>query len=264
MGFDAPFLSSQNYYLCDRHTHPDYVDSHYVEQLLKLPDAHMAVSGFQSVPVNRGELRELWGIRPNQVVYLYASHSRKFNPDTLVSLVKILNAVPDSVLLIKSVGDMESIQNAYQQECLNQNISYERIKLIPVTETEEEYRSVYTVSDVCLDSYPYNGGSQNMEALWFDLPLVTYKGEQPSSRMGYSFLATLGIDTGIANNWQEYVECGIKLGLDSNLRNRVREKLIQSKQSQSLSPLWNPQKLAKHMYTMLESLLLQGVRNLKS
>jgi len=84
------------------------------------------------------------------------------------------------------------------------------------------------------------------------LPIVTLCGEQATSRMGYSFLQTLGIREGIAQNWEEYIDWGIKLGTDPQLLYRLQQQLIQSKQKETLSPLWNPQKFAIDAYTLFQ------------
>jgi predicted O-linked N-acetylglucosamine transferase (SPINDLY family) len=73
--------------------------------------------------------------------------------------------------------------------------------------------------------------------------------------MGYSFLQAVGIDQGIANNWDEYIDCGVRYGLDTNLRDSVKQQLIESKKPDHLAPLWNPKKLANDMYNLLQNLI---------
>ncbi|MCA6623598.1 MAG: hypothetical protein IM542_13705, partial [Pseudanabaena sp. M165S2SP1A06QC] len=126
----------------------------------------------------------------------------------------------------------------------------------PSYKTEEEHRSAYLLADIYLDSYPYNGGSHNLEALWLNLPVVTRVGHQSFSRMGYSFLQALNIYEGIAHSWEEYINCGVKYGLESNLRNSVKQKLIDSKKPDHLATLWNPQILAQNMYNLLQNLMM--------
>ncbi|HEY9835904.1 MAG TPA: hypothetical protein V6D27_03345, partial [Vampirovibrionales bacterium] len=109
-------------------------------------------------------------------------------------------------------------------------------------------------------SYPYNGGTHTLEALWFNLPLVTRVGELCLARMGYSFLNTLSIQSGIAWSWEEYIDWGIRLGQEVKVRQEIRHQLIRSKQPQHLSPLWNPAKFAQDMYGIFESLIKQGIR----
>lgn len=257
LGFDAPYITPQNYCLGDWYTHPDGSEKYYPEQIVRLPDSHMAVSGFGAIPTDRDFFRNSLGISPEQVAYLYAAPGRKFNLDSAKAQVEILKNVPDSILMHRGSGDFESLQSVYIEACEMLSVDFTRIKFMMPTNTEEEHRSLYSLADIFLDAYPYNGGSHNLEALWFNLPVVTRVGEQSFGRMGYSFLQTLGIRTGIAWSWEEYVEWGIQLGRDANLRNSVREQLIQSKQSEHLSPLWNPKKLAKDMYAILEKLLAE-------
>ncbi len=253
LGFDAPYISSDNYCLCDWHTHPSGVEQYYLEQLVRLPDAHMAVSGFEVID---GISRDEFEIEADQVVYLYAAPARKFNQDTAKAHIQILKNVPNSVLMYKGSGDRESIQAVYLNECEVQVVDGDRIKFMPSTKTEEEHRAFYGLADVFLDAYPYNGGSHNLEALWFNLPVVTRAGEQSFARMGCSFLQALGISEGIARSWEEYVEWGIKFGIDTTLRNSIGERLIQSKQPDTLAPLWNPKKMASDMYSLLQKLII--------
>ncbi|MFN6142991.1 MAG: hypothetical protein ACK48A_12185, partial [Pseudanabaena sp.] len=98
LGFDAPFVSSNNYTLCDHYTHPSTSDQYYLENLVRLPDSHMAIAGFEYVPINRDEQRSSLGILPEQIAYLFAAPGRKFNHEGAKACISILNQVPNSVL----------------------------------------------------------------------------------------------------------------------------------------------------------------------
>jgi len=254
LGFDAPFISDKNYFLSDRHCHPAGVEQYYREQLLRMPDSFVAVSGFVSEPVDRESKRQEMGIDSNQVVYLCAAPATKLNPELALNQIKVIKQVPHSILLYKGIGDIQVIQSVYQAACAVENVSFNRLKFLPRNRTEEAHRTVYQIADICLDSYPYNGGTHNLEALWFHLPVVTRFGEQFLARMGYSCLKTLGISAGLAASWEEYVAWGIKLGQDLNLRNSIREQLKKSQDPENLSPLWNPQKFAQDMYRIFQQL----------
>ena len=255
LGFDAPFLTSDNYWLGDQYTHPLGVDEYYVEKIVRLPDAHMAVSGFEAEEIDRDQARANLGIKPDQVAYLMAAPGRKFNRGMAKAGVQILNQVPDAVLMYKGIVDLEVVKEVFDTECDLISLDREKIKFLPATKTEKEHRSVYQIADIFLDSYPYNGGTHNLEALWFNLPVVTHKGEQSFARMGYSFLQAIGINEGVANNWDEYIAWGVRYGLEPELRSAVRRHLVESKDPANLAPLWNPQKLAQDMYNLLQALL---------
>ena len=106
-----------------------------------------------------------------------------------------------------------------------------------------------------LDTYPYNGGSHNLEFLWFNVPLVTRCGEQAVSRFGYSFLQNLGIEQGVAHSWKEYIEWGVRYGTDRELRQQIRELLQQSKQADHRATLWQPQRFAQESYQRFQDLV---------
>ncbi|MBD2182846.1 tetratricopeptide repeat protein [Planktothrix sp. FACHB-1355] len=256
LGFEAPFTNANNYFLCDWHTHPAGTEKYYREQLVRLPDSFVAVSGFECKPIQREVSRKAMRLAEDQVVYLCVAPAYKMNAEMIKSQVKMLKHVPDSILIYKGhTGDREIIQAAYQKECEAIGVRFNRIKFMPLTKTEEEHRSTYKIADVLLDSYPYNGGTHNLEALSFDLPVVTRTGEQYLSRMGYSFLQALSLSSGVAKSWEEYTDWGIKLGNETDLRLSIREQIVRSKQPENLAPLWNTKKFAQDMYNIFEELV---------
>ncbi|NJK76335.1 MAG: tetratricopeptide repeat protein [Microcoleus sp. SU_5_6] len=255
LGFDSPYISEDHYFLCDEHTHPQGVEKHYLEQLVRLPGCSVAIGALQSINVDREAIRNALGIGLNQMTYLCVAPGRKTNPEMAQAQVKILKEVPDSLLIRKGQGDAEIIHSTYRKECEIQGVDFARIKFIGQTRTEEEHRAIYYVADVLLDSYPYNGGTHNLEALWANLPVVTRSGDQYLSRMGYAFLKSANLDVGAAWSWEEYTQWGVKFGRDANFRNAVKEHLVKSKQPENLAPLWNPKKLAEDMYGVFQKLL---------
>jgi predicted O-linked N-acetylglucosamine transferase (SPINDLY family) len=185
-------------------------------------------------------------------MYLCVAPGRKMNSEMINAQVKILQAVPDSVLVRKGQGDHKVIREMYDHACEQYQVNSQRILFIALTKTEEEHRAIYEVADVLLDSYPYNGGTHNLEALWSTIPVVTRAGEQYLSRMGYAFLKAVNLDLGVAWSWEEYTALGIQLGQNPSLRHQIRTHLVRAKQPQTLAPLWNPRKLAQEMYQVFQ------------
>ncbi len=258
LGFDAPYITDKHYFLCDWNTHPAGREQYYREKLIRLPETSIALSGLSSHQVNRNIIRKQLGIEADKLVYLCVAPGRKLNYEMITAQVKILKNVPNSLMIRKGQGDHLLIRKMYHQACEEQGVDVSRVLFIGLTKTEEEHRSIYQVVDVLLDSYPYNGGTHNLEALWSNLPILTRAGEQYLSRMGYAFLQAVHLNQGIAWSWEEYTELGIKLGMDADLRTYIRDHLIQSKQPENLAPLWNPKKLAQQMYQVFEELRIQN------
>jgi predicted O-linked N-acetylglucosamine transferase (SPINDLY family) len=257
LGFDAPYVSKNHYFLCDQYTHPENVDQYYLEQLIRLPTTAMAVQGFTRRPVDKIAVRQEMNIRHDQLMYLCVAPGRKMNLEMIEAQVKILQSVPDSILVRKGQGDHKLIREMYHQACEKYQVNSQRILFIALTKTEEEHRAIYEVADILLDSYPYNGGTHNLEALWSTIPVVTRAGRQYLSRMGYAFLKAVNLDIGVAWSWEEYTALGIKLGQNPHLRQQIRDHLTQAKKTETLAPLWNPRQLAQEMYHVFQQLLNQ-------
>ncbi|MCG9886184.1 MAG: tetratricopeptide repeat protein [Cyanobacteria bacterium] len=256
LGYDAPHVCPDNYNLVDWHTHPAGVDRHYVEQLVRLPHSFAAIAGLESRHTSRKLQRQLQRLDEDQVCFLCVATGQKASPEMLAAQVHILKHVPNSILFFKCrVGDMEGIVGLYQEECRRQGVNPHRIRLLPRTAREEEHRTAYLISDVLLDSYPYSGATHNLEALWFNLPIVTRIGEQSFSRLGYSLMRAAGLDNeGCTWSWEEYIDWGVRLGRDRDLRMAYRQKLEAGKNPDRLAPLWNPKQFAADMYRILEDL----------
>ncbi|MEL7036527.1 MAG: tetratricopeptide repeat protein [Cyanobacteria bacterium J06592_8] len=255
LGFDATYISDKNYFLCDGNTHPEGREEYYTEKLVRMPNSFVAVSGFESVEVNRDSIRKAYRLGSDQIVYLNVAPGRKFNRELVEAQIAILKQVPNSVLIHKAMGDIEVFQNAYQQVCQAEGVSFHRVKFVPRFPSEEEHRQIYALADILLDSYPYNGGTHTLEALWFEVPVVTFKGEQFLSRMGYSFLRGVGVEAGVAESWEEYINWGVRLGKDQVLRTSVQTQLKEAKTSANLAPLWNPTLFAENLYNICTQLL---------
>jgi hypothetical protein len=258
LGFDAPYVSDQNYFLCDRYTHPEGVDEFYLEKLVRLPHSHMCVGEFKVSDKDISEARSELGISNDQIVFIYPSGVRKFNFDSAMAHAQILSRVPNSVLVVKKYSGTPSLVEIWKEEFAKVGVDPSRLKLAPNIPDPEQHRLLLKMSDVYLDAYPYNGGSISLEAVWCNLPIVTYCGEQSFARMGYSLLSTAGITEGIAHSWEEYIEWAVRLGTDRDLRLSIKERLAKGKDPDNLCPLWNPKQFARDMYNILQELYEQA------
>jgi predicted O-linked N-acetylglucosamine transferase (SPINDLY family) len=257
LGFDAPYLNPKHYYFGDRYTHPDGVDQHYIEQVVRLPDSFAATKGLPiDTSKDRETIRKSMRIAPNQVAYLCVATGNKFCPEMITAQIEILKRVPDSLLLYKGrVGDLDAIKQEYQTECTKQGVRINRIHILPRTATEEEHRLIYQFADVLIDSYPYSGATHVVEALWFDMPVVAKVADQSFGRQAYSLIKAAGSDMGITFDWPSYIDCAVKFGLDANERQKMRSQLERGKRPESLAPLWNPAKFARDFHALCEQLL---------
>ncbi len=123
-------------------------------------------------------------------------------------------------------------------------VNSDRLKFMPAVPLASIHRANLMLADILLDTYPYNGATTTMETLWMGIPLVTRVGQQFSARNSYTMMINAGITEGIAWTDEEYVEWGIKLGKDENLRQQIAWKLRKNRQT---APLWNGKQFTREM-----------------
>ena len=245
LGLDATGIPAVDYFLVDSYVVPDNAQEYYQESLWRLPHSYLAVDGFEVgiSPLTRQDL----DIPNNAIVYLSLQSGFKRHPDNVRLQMKILREVPNSYFLISAgINDLmkKNIRNLFTKIAIEEGVNPDRIKVLPYLQDLGIYRASIILGDIVLDTYPFNGATTTLEALWLNIPLVTRVGEQFHARQGYSFLSNLGISEGIAWSDKEYIKWGIELGTNEELRKQVSWKLQQSKKT---SPLWNGKQLAREM-----------------
>ncbi len=234
LGWDAAGMDSIDYFLADPYVLPEDAQAHYPEKIWRLPHTYLAVDGFEvGVPTLR---RDQLGIPNDAVIYLSAQTGYKRHPDTIRLQMQILQQVPNSYLLIKGLGDQAAIQQVFLDIAAAVGVSGDRLRFLPMVDAEAVHRANLAIADVVLDTFPYNGATTTMETLWMGIPLVTRVGQQFASRNSYTMLKNAGIEAGIAWTDAEYVDWGVRLGQDRELRADIAWQLQRSRQT---APLWN-------------------------
>ncbi|MBW4551318.1 MAG: glycosyltransferase [Aphanocapsa sp. GSE-SYN-MK-11-07L] len=242
LGWDASGLPAVDYFIADPYVLPDVAQTYYQEKIWRLPDTYIAVDGFEVwTPSLRREDLE---IPSEAIIYLSNQIGQKQHPDILRLQMKILKLVPNSYLLIKVRGESTILKETFINMAETEDVAPQRLRFLPLVNYEPIHRANLTIADVFLDTYPYNGATTTLEALWMGLPIVTKVGQQFAARNSYTFLMNVGVSEGIAWTDDEYVEWGVRFGKDLQLRQDVACKLKASRQT---SPLWNAKKFTSEM-----------------
>jgi predicted O-linked N-acetylglucosamine transferase (SPINDLY family) len=242
LGFDATGIPNVDYFIADPYVLPTDADQYYSEKIWRLPGCYLGIDGFEiGVPTLR---REDLGIENDAIIFMNFQNALKRHPHIIHQQMKILKAVPHSYLLVKGTGKADEIQKLFEGIAQEQGLPLDRLHFLEPCSTEMEHRANLGIADVVLDTYPYNGATTTLETLWMEIPIVTKVGEQFAARNSYTFMINAGITEGIARSDEAYVEWGIKLGTDQNLRREISDKLRQGKKNLSL---WNGKQFAREM-----------------
>ncbi len=242
LGWDATGLSTVDYFIADSYVLPDNAQDYYQEKIWRLPQTYLAVNGFEvGIPTLK---RQDLGIPDDAVVYWSGQRGFKRHPDTVRAQMQILKAVPNSYFIIKGDTDPTIIQEFFGEIAAEEGVEFDRLRFVGNVADEPTHRANLAMADVVLDTFPYNGATTTLETLWMGIPMVTQVGQQFAARNSYTFMLNAGIEEGIAWSQAEYIEWGIKLGLDRDLRDKIAGKL---RSGRTTAPVWNAKQFTLDM-----------------
>lgn len=145
---------------------------------------------------------------------------------------RILEAVPNSILLLKGAGLSDAAVIArYRDRLARVGISDARVEMVERTPDTASHLAIYQRVDVALDTFPYNGTTTTCEALWMGVPVVSLRGDQHMSRVGASLMQAVGRPEWVAHSENEYVQTAVQLAAAAGRpgeRGRLREAMRRS------------------------------------
>jgi predicted O-linked N-acetylglucosamine transferase (SPINDLY family) len=243
LGYDGTGFPTIDYFIADNYVLPESAQDYYTEKIWRLPENYIGIDGFRvGTPTIS---RESLDIPEDGIIYFSSQTGLKRNPDNIRLQMRIIKQVTNSYFVLKSFrANNEDLENFINPIAEAEGVDLKQLRFLPSAPTGEEHRANLAIADIVLDTYPYNGATTTLETLWMGIPLVTRVGEQFAARNSYTMMMNVGVTEGIAWSDEEYVEWGVRLGKDENLRKEIVWKLRKSRQT---SPLWNGKKFAREM-----------------
>jgi predicted O-linked N-acetylglucosamine transferase (SPINDLY family) len=193
-------LRAMDYYLADRHfLPPGQFDRHFTEKIVYLP-ANVPFQPFETAP----PVNPLPALGSRSLCFASFNRMGKINPGTIAMWCRLLSAVPDARMLIGAVdGSGQSLIDQFAAH----GIESKRLTLHARCGMDEYIRLHHQV-DICLDTYPYTGGTTTIQALWMGVPTLTVAGVTPGSRQGAAILGQLGLDEFVAADAEDFAVKG--------------------------------------------------------
>jgi tetratricopeptide (TPR) repeat protein len=147
----------------------------------------------------------------------------KITPEVVAAWSEILAAVPSARLLLKSTAlGKSSARDFVRGRFARHGVPAERLLLEGPAE-HHAFLGRYAAVDVALDTFPYNGGTTTMEALWQGVPVLTFQGDRWAARISASLLREAGLGEFVAADPEAFLRAAIDLGRDPETPGRLAE-----------------------------------------
>jgi predicted O-linked N-acetylglucosamine transferase (SPINDLY family) len=203
-------------------------DAFATEKLVRFSDVAWAYQP----PANAPEVPPLPCLTSGRISFGCFNSPTKFNDSLLKTWARLLQAVPDSRLVLKGrdfeAPSVREYMLAWFERC---GISSSRLELLARTAGTAEHLALYSKVDIALDTFPYNGTTTTCEALWMGRPVVTIRGGRHAARVGSSLLTTIGRPEWVAADTESYIATAVALAAESRARGtgwQLREALAGS------------------------------------
>jgi len=195
-------LQAVDYYLTDRFfSPPGLLDDQFTEKLVFMPACAPFLPSHEAPPVTQAPAYE-----NNFITFGSFNRANKLSPAVIARWAKLLRAVPDSRMLLAAMSG-DYIQDKLTTLFAAEGIGADRLSFYPRTSTRE-YLSLHRLVDVCLDTFPYTGGTTTFQAAWMGVPTLTMTGDTLPSRAGASILEQLGLEAFVAVDEEDFVKKG--------------------------------------------------------
>lgn len=147
----------------------------------------------------------------------------KISDAVLAAWAEILHRVPSARLLVRNAMlDKESNRQFFEMRLQSAGVPRQQVEFRG-SAPHHEFLETYAAIDLALDTFPYNGGSTTMEALWQGVPTCCIRGDRWAARISASLLREAGLGDFIADSPQDHIEQVVRLLVDPTTPSRLAE-----------------------------------------
>ena len=248
----APYM---DYVIADRVVLPPALHAHFSEKVVTLPHSYQ-VNDAQRHIAERVFTREEVGLPPEGFVFCCFNNNYKILPATFDAWMRILAAVPGSVLWL--LEDSALAASNLRREAQARGIDAARLVFaarMPLAEHLARHR----LADLFIDTLPCNAHTTTSDALWAGLPVLTLAGQAFAGRVAASLLTAVGLPELVTTSAADYEARAIALARDPAQLRALRERLWANR---ATAPLFDARLFARHLEAAFVAMNERSLQNL--
>jgi protein O-GlcNAc transferase len=246
LGFPGSAASADvDYIVSDRFVTPDSSGPHYTEKFCRLPHSYQCNDRKRAAAPEAGT-RAAHGLPEDRIVFGAFNQSYKIDRGSFVVWMRILEAVPGSVLWM--LGQSESARANLARYAQQAGIGPERIIFAPFADPREHLARL-PLADALLDALVCNGHTTTSDALWAGAPVITARGRHFASRVSESLLNAIGLPELVGTDADDMVRIATRIGTDGGYRADLRARVAANRLS---TPLFDTARFTRDFELAIE------------
>jgi predicted O-linked N-acetylglucosamine transferase (SPINDLY family) len=245
---DSVGFPEMDYMIADPYVITKEKEKNYSEKIIYMPNVWSTLdTSLINLPPNK--ITD----QINQKFILFGSPASplKINNNVLLLWATILNKTQNTKIIFSNISYKDlDIKNSILSFLSNQQIDEQRI-IFKIPASRDEFLKNLAEFDMVLDTFPYSGGTNNLESAWLEIPVLTMEGNNFLSRCGSSVNMNLGMEDWIAKNNDEYIEKAVLFSSNKKILSDYKKKLANEK---SANKIFNNRLFAKDLLNIFKDL----------
>jgi predicted O-linked N-acetylglucosamine transferase (SPINDLY family) len=218
-----------DYLIGDECVIPPEEQRFYTERIIRVPGSYLTFQVGYPVP----EVAPPPCAKTGQVTFGCLASQYKITPQVVQAWSRILRGCRGSRMIVKNAAMGSAGNRAFLADLFKAHgVGKERIELDGPAE-HFAFLKAYDRIDIALDTFPYNGGTTTMEAIWQGVPVLSFRGDRWAARTSESILRAGGLGRFVAADLEGCVAQAVELASDprtpqllQDLRLGMRDRLL--------------------------------------
>ena len=224
-------LPTIDYFLSGELIEPERARQQYVEKVVLLPNLSIYYTPLEETPSS--EQRQDFGLRSSAVAYFCPQSLFKYLPQYDWLYPRIARGVGDCQFIFMKHKTSEALTKIFTKRLQDafavEGLDLQQYIVMQPALSHASYHRLNDLADIFLDSIGVAGTTTTLEAISYNLPVVTQQGEFLRGRVSSGIVQKMGVTETIATSPEDYVEMAIRLGKDAAWRERVRAQMAENK-----------------------------------
>ncbi len=206
-------------------------EPYYSEPIVRVPGSYLTFEVGYPVP----DVAPAPSLETGWLTFGCLGPQYKITNAVIAAWARILEESPGTRLLVKNVVlGQDEARSFLRDQFRRFEIDPSRVDLEGPAE-HYTFLEAYAKVDIALDTFPYNGGTTTMEALWQGVPVLTFDGDRWASRISASLLRSAGLPEFVTPDLDSFVNRALEFARDpaaphqlNTLRGSLRDRLRRS------------------------------------
>lgn len=243
-----------DYLLADEFLVPADQQPFFAEKLVHLPGCYQVNDSRREAAACTPSRAEC-GLPDEGFVFCSFNNSYKITPEMFAMWMRLLRAVPGSVLWL--LEGNRFVPANLRREAEQRGVAAERLVFARRC-SQAEHLARHRLAGLFLDTFPFNAHTTASDALWAGCPLVTLAGTTFASRVAGSLLRAVGLAELITTRREDYEALALGLANNPAQLRGLRERLAAARET---SPLFDAAVFARNVeraYAQMMEIWAQG------